>query len=123
MEQQNQPSNDELRQYALDAVENSIAAWREIRRAVGFDGVVFLDEHGRALHRRGYGKVVELLAPDTFERVCLFGASSLRDVVAFDGPQGSVALHPKRLVNFIDETIASAQSSLRFLRHYLENHE
>jgi hypothetical protein len=116
----NNMSHAELQQYAIDAIEQGINAWRVMRSGFEPDAVVFIDEYNRALHRRNFGKAVELLTPNSGERVCIYGPDSLRDVVQFDGDKGRCVLHPKRLIDFIDEEIAGAQASLRYLRNHVE---
>jgi hypothetical protein len=121
MKELNEMNHAELQQYALDAIEKGVAEWKEIRGQYGLDAVVFIDDYNRALHRHGFGKSVELLCPRSFERACIFGPDSLRDVVEFDGAQGHVKLHPKRLIDFIDSEIAGAEASMRYLRNHLES--
>jgi hypothetical protein len=123
MKQLSEMNHAELQRYALDSIEQGIELWKQCRAQIMPDEVIFVDEHSRALHRRELKKAVELLCPASFERVCRFGPSAMRDVVQFDGDEGRYYLQPRRLLDFIDEAIAGAAASARYLRNHLENNE
>ncbi len=101
MKQLSEMNHAELQRYALDSIEQGIELWKQCRAQI----------------------MPDELCPASFERVCRFGPSAMRDVVQFDGDEGRYYLQPRRLLDFIDEAIAGAAASARYLRNHLENNE